>query len=302
MAELITNFIKIGQAGNTVDGRVIREDWLNDMAESYDPATYTALIWPEHMRWSGNYGEVVELKAEKDESGVLCLYARLKPNYLLLWQNAAGQKLFYSMEIRPDFAKSGKAYLEGLAVTDSPASLGMESTRFSARKQHPDSIFIGNVALEPFEKQAETESLEDDHAPRWFKRCLPFLFTTNEDGNVKDMEARLKAIEDKFAALEAGLDERFAALAASDASAAAGGKAEAEAGQADGRADGKTDGQAGDQDKGEFSGKAEIEALKGELGELRQDVSAFMDELRSTVKPGTKSGESSGPAEGARLL
>lgn len=289
MAELITDFIKIGQAGNTVDGRVIREDWLNDMAETYDPKTYTALIWPEHMRWSGNYGEVVELKVEKDESGALCLYARLKPNYLLLWQNAAGQKLFYSMEIRPDFAKSGKAYLEGLAVTDSPASLGMESTRFSARKQHPDSIFIGNVALEPFEKQAEAE---DEEAPSWFKRCLPFLFTTTEDDNVsKDMEARLKALEDKFAAKEKELDERFAALTA------AGGKD----GNAE-NADGKADDKAGSEQGQAFAASAEIEAMKGEIGDLRKDVSAFMDELRNTVKPGTKSGESSGPAEGGRLL
>lgn len=287
MAELITDFIKIGQAGNTVDGRVIREDWLNDMAETYDPKTYTALIWPEHMRWSGNYGEVVQLKAEKDESGALCLYARLKPNYLLLWQNAAGQKLFYSMEIRPDFAKSGKAYLEGLAVTDSPASLGMESTRFSARKQHPDTIFISNVAVEPLPAAHEPEG---DEAPGWFKRLLPFFTHQHDEASdvSKEMEARLKALEDKFAAKEEELETRFAALAAS------GDKAE--------NADGKADDKAGSEQGQSFAASAEIEAIKGELGELRKDFTAFMDELRNTVKPGTKSGESSAPAEGARLL
>lgn len=45
----------------------------------------------------------------------------------------AGQKVYTSMEIRPNFANSGKCYLVGLAVTDDPASLGTEYLEFCSR-------------------------------------------------------------------------------------------------------------------------------------------------------------------------
>ena len=49
-----------------------------------------------------------------------------------------GQKVHLSVEIDPNFAGSGKAYLVGMGVTDSPASLGVGIMKFSAneRKQH----------------------------------------------------------------------------------------------------------------------------------------------------------------------
>src|SRR5262249_53208173 len=61
------------------------------------------------------------------------------------------QKVFTSIEVSPEFADSGKAYLFGLAVTDSPASLGTSMLAFSAqhpensplkdRKQAPENLF-----------------------------------------------------------------------------------------------------------------------------------------------------------------
>ena len=76
--------------------------------------------------WAGGYGDVLELKAEpwhKDESRT-ALLARLSvlPNLQELWDG--GEKIYTSMEIASDFAKSGRAYLVGLAITDRPASLG----------------------------------------------------------------------------------------------------------------------------------------------------------------------------------
>ena len=49
MKKLVTEFVKIGQSGPTADGRNIEAAWLQDAAETYDPAKYTALIWPDHF-------------------------------------------------------------------------------------------------------------------------------------------------------------------------------------------------------------------------------------------------------------
>jgi hypothetical protein len=43
------------------------------------------------------------------------------------------QKVYASIEINPNFADTGEAYLVGLAVTDDPASLGTEMLQFSAK-------------------------------------------------------------------------------------------------------------------------------------------------------------------------
>lgn len=127
----VTDWRIIGVSGDTMDGRQISADELKQMAESYDPAVYGARINLEHCYytfpgWAGGYGDVLELKAEpwhKDESRT-ALLARLSvlPNLQELWDE--GEKIYTSMEIAPDFAKSGRAYLVGLAITDRPASLG----------------------------------------------------------------------------------------------------------------------------------------------------------------------------------
>lgn len=127
----VTDWRIIGVSGDTMDGRQISAAELKQMAESYDPAVYGARINLEHCYytfpgWAGGYGDVLELKAEpwhKDESRT-ALLARLSvlPNLQELWDS--GEKIYTSMEIASDFAKSGRAYLVGLAITDRPASLG----------------------------------------------------------------------------------------------------------------------------------------------------------------------------------
>ncbi len=64
--------------------------------------------------------------------GKLGLYAVINPTDELVTMTGNMQKLFTSMEIRPEFADTGEAYLIGLAVTDDPASLGTEMLQFSA--------------------------------------------------------------------------------------------------------------------------------------------------------------------------
>lgn len=140
-----TKFFRIAVEGATVDGRIIQREWLEQMAASYDPATYTARINCEHIagyspdRPFNAYGSVLSLKTEEVELSIngekkmlLALYAAIDANDQLVEINKAGQKLFTSCEIHPDFAGEGKAYLVGLAVTDMPASLGTEPLKFAA--------------------------------------------------------------------------------------------------------------------------------------------------------------------------
>ncbi|OFJ43017.1 capsid scaffolding protein [Pseudomonas koreensis] len=134
---LVSYWKRVATSGPTIDGRDILPQELRDIAETYTPAKYTAVIWCDHERWPGSHGTVfaVRLVEEGDdlEPGQIALEAQLKPNDRLLYLNDQGQKLFTSIEITPNFAGTGKAYLTGLAVTDEPASLGTQELYFSNR-------------------------------------------------------------------------------------------------------------------------------------------------------------------------
>lgn len=150
---LVSFWKRVATSGPTVDGREILPQELRDVAETYSPSKYTAVIWAEHERWSGSHGTVfaVRLVEEADdlEPGQVALEAQLKPNQKLLWLNDQGEKLFTSVEILPNFANSGKAYLTGLAVTDQPASLGTQELYFSNRTNkaayYAASVELGNL-------------------------------------------------------------------------------------------------------------------------------------------------------------
>lgn len=122
--------------GATVDGRTISKEWITQMAASYSVDEYTALIWPEHFRSSWgpsegkNWGTVDEVKAAK-KGGKLRLFVKITANDYLLAANKDGQKLFMSIEPNPDYKSEGRCYLQGLAVTDSPASSGTSRLKFS---------------------------------------------------------------------------------------------------------------------------------------------------------------------------
>lgn len=132
--------------GATCDGRTISRQDIADMAATYKPATYTARVNMEHIRgFSADppfhaYGDVaaglftqeVELEIGGKKEKRLGLYGQVEALDNLVALNAKGQKLYPSIEINPNFSNSGKAYLQGLAVTDSPASLGTEIMQFAA--------------------------------------------------------------------------------------------------------------------------------------------------------------------------
>lgn len=153
---MATKFFRIATEGATTDGREISRIWLTQMAANYDPARYGARVWVEHIRGIGPdstfkaFGDVLALKVDKVEDGKLAMFAKIDPTPDLIALNKARQKIYTSMEVDPDFAKTGEAYLVGLAVTDTPASLGTEMLKFAAqapanpltaRKQSPGNLF-----------------------------------------------------------------------------------------------------------------------------------------------------------------
>lgn len=170
-----SKWTRVAVEGATTDGRKIERSWIEEMAAQYSLDTYGARLNCEHYRsmWPGGefgaYGDVLALKAEEVEIGgekKLALFAQIEPTESLLALNKQGQKIYTSIEVQPKFADTGKAYLVGLAITDSPASLGTEALSFSAqhgtlanRKQDKDNLFTAaeETSLE-FDEVADSES------------------------------------------------------------------------------------------------------------------------------------------------
>jgi predicted phage tail protein len=198
---------RIGVEGATTDGREIQRDWLVQMAASYNPAVYTAQINLEHIKsyvpdsTFNRYGTVSALVAEEIKDGPLAgkmaLYADVTPTDALVSLVKKGQKLFTSMEVSPQFADTGKAYLVGLAATDDPASLGTEMLTFSAtathnplanRKQNPENLF--SAAAETVIELDETQ----DDKPSLFSRVTA-LFAKKEQTDDARFSDVHKAVE-----------------------------------------------------------------------------------------------------------
>lgn len=175
-----TGWVIAATEGGTVDGRTITKEWINDMAATYSPDEYTAVIWPEHFRSSwgpfdgNNWGTVDEVKAAK-KGGKLRLFVKLTANSYLLQANKDGQKLFMSIEPNTDFTGTGKCYLQGLAVTDSPASTGTTRLKFSMGEN---------------EKEHDYSQLEVlQHSDFLFTHCEPNSASEQTD-NDKEAEAK----------------------------------------------------------------------------------------------------------------
>jgi Phage capsid scaffolding protein (GPO) serine peptidase len=206
MAERVlkTDFKRIGRSGPTVDGRVISEKMIDEMAASYDKNLFTALIWPEHQRYV-NFGMVEELRAEDNEEGGRDLFAVLSPNEFYLTSNSYGQRLFTSMEVITDFRKTGKAYLGGLGATDDPASAATSEIRFSKIADQGGVMLTQAV-------EATEKTFEDTVQLSLFEQFLErFSITPNEDSDMAD-----KAAIEKLSTELAALKELFAKLTPSD--------------------------------------------------------------------------------------
>ena len=265
---LSTDFVRIAQSGPCVDGREIKPEWLTQMAETYNPDTYTALLWPEHRRWAGNFGHVLELRAE-DADGVVTLSGRLCPNDQYIYENTRNQGLFFSIEVTENFAQTGKAYLTGLGVTDSPASLGTSMMRFSGQGGGCHVLPGLAFSLSPDNPALSAEEYG------LFRKIIHFF--RSGESPAHDEEDMTK---EEYAALfnaVTGLSEKFDALMT----------------------------QRQKEDKPESGPE---QPVQGEFAALRDSVSELsqkFDALRSRMeqaKPGTPAPETTAPAPEAELL
>ncbi|WP_055129232.1 GPO family capsid scaffolding protein [Pseudomonas mediterranea] len=143
MKKFRSNWFRVAVEGATSDKRTIKRSWLEQAAKNFNPTTYGARIWLEHFRSLlpdspfKAYGDVLAVKTEEvDVNGQkkLALFAKVEPTSDLIAMNKAKQKIYTSIEIDESFADTGEAYMVGLAVTDSPASLGTDVLAFSALK------------------------------------------------------------------------------------------------------------------------------------------------------------------------
>ncbi len=169
-----SKWFRVAVEGATIDGRSIDRKWIEEAAANYDRNTYGARVWIEHLRsltaddssLFPAVGDVLALKAEEVSIGgekKLALYAQIEPTEKLVEiVNTRKQKIYTSVEITPKFADTGQAYLTGLGVTDSPASLGTEALVFSAvRRQRGGCVYSpGEETLIEFE-EADTPSRLD---------------------------------------------------------------------------------------------------------------------------------------------
>lgn len=142
-----SKFFRVAVEGMTAtDGRKIERSWIQDIVGTFNRDTYGPRVNMEHIRGFSPtppfnaYGDVLAVKQQEDELEIggktekrLALYAQVDPTDELVKLTKARQKIYTSIEVAPNFAGTGKAGLVGLAVTDSPASLGTEILQFSAK-------------------------------------------------------------------------------------------------------------------------------------------------------------------------
>ncbi|WP_081070680.1 GPO family capsid scaffolding protein [Burkholderia stagnalis] len=238
-----TKWFRVAVEGATTDGRTIEREWIQQMAAQYDPALYGARMNCEHIRGYapmsanqpfGAYGDVIALKSEEIADGPLkgklALYAQLTPTQALIDMVNAKQKVYTSVEIDFSFADTKQAYLVGLAVTDSPASLGTEILTFAAgrgggnpfnsRKQRPENLFSAaeetviefeaaqtpGVGLAVFKRVGEILGLVKEKGTSDDKRFTDMTQAVEALATFsKDQSTRVETLATQVSALDAAL-------------------------------------------------------------------------------------------------
>ena len=225
-----SKFFRVAVEGQTTDGREINREQIVEMANSYNPEKYGARIWLEHVRGLfadgafPAYGDVNALRAEEiktgDLSGKMGLYAQITPTPELIKINQAGQKIYTSIEMDTNFSGSNQAYLYGLGITDSPASLGTEALKFSAehkqaadvlnaKKQKPENLFSSAepVTIE-MEGDSSSSNTSDDEKTGLFSKVKDLLGRSKKDQDQKfnaqfqDQDSAILAIAEEVQALK----------------------------------------------------------------------------------------------------
>ena len=224
-----SKFFRVAVEGGTTDGRTITREWIEQMAKRYNQSTYGARVNMEHIRgYDPNgqfkmYGDITAAKTEEvDMEGEkrLALFVQIDPTPELVELNKKRQKVYTSVEIHPNLNEKG-AYLMGLAVTDSPASLGTEMLQFCSkasvnplgdRKQYKECLFT--EALETV-IEFEDDSDKGDKGPSLFSR-IKDLLAPGEKATAEqfsDVHQAVEAVAKEVTTISADLQKQFKAQA-----------------------------------------------------------------------------------------
>ncbi|HDE0959342.1 GPO family capsid scaffolding protein [Klebsiella pneumoniae] len=182
---------RVAVSGNTVDGREIQPQHLRDAAANYNLNVYAARVNIEHFLSPypgsdfGAMGDVTALSTEDITEGPLAgrtaLYAEIDPSDRMVQMTDKGQKVYSSIELAPQFALNGKAYVVGLAMTDTPASLGTDRLKFAAQQRASVMAFNNQQGEPPMITEAiEAEVIKlaaqrSDEGKQWFNRVMGIL-------------------------------------------------------------------------------------------------------------------------------
>ena len=224
-----SKFFRVAVEGGTTDGRTITREWIEQMAARYNQSTYGARVNMEHIRgYDPNgqfkmYGDITAAKTEEvDMEGEkrLALFVQIDPTPELVELNKKRQKVYTSVEIHPNLNEKG-AYLMGLAVTDSPASLGTEMLQFCSkakvnplgdRKQHKECLFT--EALETV-IEFEDDSDKGDKGPSLLEK-VKGMFTRRDQASGEqfaDVHQAVEAVATEVTNLEEKTKGKFNELA-----------------------------------------------------------------------------------------
>lgn len=221
-------FKRVAVAGQTTDGRTIAPEWLTQAAKNYNREKYGARVNLEHYLSPfpdsdfRAYGDVLSVYAEEveiDGEKKMALFADIDPTEDLIKLNKARQKVYTSVELDLDFAGTGEAYLVGLAVTNTPASLGTEYLQFcagagdnsplAARKQKSTNLFTCAI-------ETEVEFTEEgDKGPSLLEK-VKGMFTRRDQVSGEqfaDVHQAVEAVATEVTSLEEKTKGKFNELA-----------------------------------------------------------------------------------------
>ncbi|WP_421323540.1 GPO family capsid scaffolding protein [Aeromonas sp. 604176] len=222
-----SKFFRVAVEGGTTDGRAITREWIEQMAQRYNQATYGARVNMEHIRGLDPnglfkmYGDITAAKTEEvtiEGEQRLALFVQIDPTPELIALNKKRQKVYTSIEIHPNLNDKG-AYMMGLAVTDSPASLGTEMLQFCSkaavnpladRKYHPECLFT-----EALETVIEFDD-EQEKGPGLLER-ISAIFTSHKQQSTADfseVHQAVEAVAKEVTSLDTDLQTKFNELTA----------------------------------------------------------------------------------------
>ncbi|HED2500237.1 TPA: GPO family capsid scaffolding protein [Serratia marcescens] len=223
---------RVMTSGVTIDGRQVTRDQIHAMAASYNPSLYGARVNIEHYLSPFPdsefcaMGDVAALSAEDISEGPLAgeasLFAEIEPTARMRAMTDDGKKIFSSVEIHPKFPTTNGPYLVGLAMTDTPASLGTDKLKFTAEKRGEIMRFsAADAETTMFTTAFEAELVQADQSRsttgnEWFSRVMGILGKgkKTDDERFSQVHQAVEAV----ATAQADLTDQFSTTAQESAS------------------------------------------------------------------------------------